>query len=83
MYVVRTKLKVTGGTDRQGTSSVAGLFLQPTLMHNSIKHVCQTTILDMFRALTRPSSGGTTAHTHTASGILALELSERSYIKLV
>jgi len=30
-------------------------------MHNSITHVCHITILDMFRALTCPSSGGTTA----------------------
>ena len=29
-----------------------GLFLQPTLMHNSITHICHITILDMFRALT-------------------------------
>ena len=40
-----------------------GLFLQPTLMHNSITRVCHITILDMFRALTCPSSGGTTAQT--------------------
>ena len=40
-----------------------GLFLQPTLMHNSITYVCHITILDMFRALICPSSGGTTAQT--------------------
>ena len=47
-----------------------GLFLQPTLMHNSITHVCHITILDMFRALTCPSSGGTTAQTqHLVSSL--------------
>ena len=47
-----------------------GLFLQPTLMYNSITHVCHITILDMFRALTCPSSGGTTAHTqHLVSSL--------------
>ena len=40
-----------------------GLFLQPTLMHNSITTCSHITILDMFRALTCPSSGGTTAQT--------------------
>jgi len=37
------------------------LFQLPTLMHNSFIHyqyVCYITILDMFRALTCPSSGG-------------------------
>jgi len=37
------------------------LFHLPTLMHNSFIHkqyICYTTILDMFRALTCPSSGG-------------------------
>ena len=37
------------------------LFHLPTLMHNYFIHyqrVCYTTILDMFRALTCPSSGG-------------------------
>ena len=47
-----------------------GLFLQPTLMHNSITHVCHITMLDMFRALTCPSSGGTTAQTqHLVSSL--------------
>ena len=59
-----------------------GLFPQPTLMHNSIttcmsqyypRHV---SVLDM-PILRRNDC------TNTTSGILALELSERSYIKLV
>ena len=50
------------------TSTV--LFLQPNLMHTSIAHVCHITILDMFRALTCPSSGGTTAQTqHLVSSL--------------
>jgi len=45
------------------------LFLQPTLVHNSIT-TCHITILDMFRALTCPSSGGTTAQTqHLVSSL--------------
>ena len=52
------------------TSIYLGLFLQQTLMHNSITHVCHITILDMFRALTCPSSGGTTAQTqHLVSSL--------------
>ena len=48
-----------------------GLFLQPTLMHNSLTHVCRITILDMFRALTCPSSGGTTAQTQHLVSLLS------------
>ena len=59
-----------------------GLFLQPTLMHLQYKHVCHITILDMFRGLDMPILRRNNC-TNTASGILALELSERSYIKLV
>ena len=50
---------------------IIGLFLQPTLMHNAITHVCHITILDMFRALTCPSSGGTNTQTqHLVSSLL-------------
>ena len=49
-----------------------GLFLQPNLMHNSITHVCHITILDMFRALTCPFSGGTTAQTQHLVSSLSL-----------
>ena len=51
--------------------NVVGLFLQPTLMHNSITHVCHITILVMFRALTCPSSGGTTAQTQRLESSLS------------
>ena len=46
-----------------------GYFLEPNLMHLQYEHVCHI-ILDMFRALTCPSSGGTTAQTqHLVSSL--------------
>ena len=46
------------------------MLVQPTLMHPQNKHVRHIAILDMFRALTCPSSEGTTAQTqHLVSSL--------------